>query len=124
MSIPKGAMKMDVSALIVDWGVSTRVQRFSGADNAAGRMSGAFVSVSTQVVWIQPYDKRRSKGSTRSDMGLDDDTTHEAFWRFSGYAMQPEDRLIVSGQTYQYDVLSTDQPENFRHGWLKLTVRT
>jgi hypothetical protein len=117
-------MKMDVSALIVDWGVTARVQRFSGSDNAAGKMSGSYVSVATQVVWIQPYDRRKSAGSTRSDIGLVDDTTHEMFWRFSGTAMQPEDRLIVSGQTYQYDVLSVDQPENYRHAWVKITARS
>lgn len=123
MSIPKALMKQDVSALIVDWGVSARVQRFAGSDNASGRMSGAFASVSTQTVWIQPYDKRRKSGGTRDDLGTIDETSHEMFWRFSGYDILPEDQLIVSGETYQYDVLSTDQPENFRHAWLKLTAR-
>ncbi len=125
MAIPKTLMKMDVSALIIDWGVSARVQRFSGADNAAGKFSGAFVSTATQVVWIQPYARRRSKGAgTRDDFGLLDENMHEMFWSFDGVAMKPEDRLIVSGQVYQYDVLTVDQPENYRHAWVKLTART
>ena len=115
---------MDVSALIVDWGVSARVQRFNGSENLSGRMSGSFVSVATQVIWLQPYDKRRNRGAgTRGDAGIIDDTTHEAFWRYSGYEMEPEDRLIVAGETYQYDVLTADRPENYRHAWIKLTER-
>lgn len=118
-------MKQDVSGLVQDWGVSCRISRFSGSENAAGKMSGAFVSVSTQTIFIQPYDRRRSKGAgTRDDWGLLDETTHEAFWHFSGYAMQPEDRLAVSGQSYVYDVLSTDQPQIYRHAWLKVTARS
>lgn len=123
-TIPKAVLKQDLSGLIIDWGVSGKVSRFSGAKNAAGKMSGAFVSVSTQTLWIQPYDKRRNKGSIRDTFGLVDETTHECFWSFSGYDMLPNDRITVAGEVYMYDVLSSDQPENYRHAWLKLTARS
>lgn len=124
MTIPKALLKQDLSGLVIDWGVSAKISRFSGALNAAGQMSGAFVSVSTQTLWIQPYDRRRSKGSTRDSFGLVDETSHECFWDFDGFEMMPEDRISVSGQIYSYDVLSEDQPENYRHAWLKLTARS
>ena len=123
-NIPKDLMKQDVSGLIIDWGVTCTIARFSGAPNAAGKMSGAFASVSTQLLWIQPYDKRRSKGSVRDTFGLVDETTHECFWRFSGFDMTPNDRIARAGEVFVYDVLSTEQPEIYRHAWLKLTARS
>jgi hypothetical protein len=124
VSIPKAIMKQDLSGLIVDWGVTARIARFSGSANAAGKMSGTFVSVATQIMWIQPYAKRRNKGSVRDDFGLVDENYYECFWPFNGFEMMPNDEVAVPGLTYVYDTLSDDQPENYRHAWLKLTART
>lgn len=123
-TIPKSVMKQDVSGLVMDWGVSAKISRFSGAANLAGKMSGAFVSVSTQTLWIQPYARRKGSGSVRDTFGLVVETTHECFWDFNGFDMVPEDKISVAGEIYMYDVLSSDQPENYRHAWLKLTARS
>lgn len=110
MTIPKSAMRLDLSALVAEWGVTCGVQRYSSTILPDRRLSGSFVSVSTQVLWIQP----RSGGVTRSPEGLREDTTHITFQSYGGYDMRAEDKVTPSGETQEYDVTAVHLKENHR----------
>ncbi len=125
MSIPLGSMRKDISALIVDWGVSSVIKRKTTTRNSAGQVSGSFASIGTQLLWVQPYEGQTfNHGVNRMDAGILDRMTHQAFEHFSGTAVQAEDQLTVSGESYVYDVLAVQVLQTHRHLFLQQVKRS
>lgn len=119
------AMRQDMSGLISDWGVSTRIQRHATTRNAAGQSSGTVTSVGTELMWLQPFEGEMYRGGpTHVDAGVVDRMTHQAFERFSGAAVQADDKLLVSGDTYAYDVLAVQIVQTHRHLFLQQVKRS
>ncbi len=107
-------MKLDVSALIGNWGKRCTVSRLSISQNAAGRMSGTYASVASGTFIIEPYSKKgRGGGGGRADPGFLDETSHVIFGRY-GVNVQAEDRVFASGESFFYDVLNVN-PNNGVH---------
>ncbi len=126
MSIPLSSMRRDISALIVDWGVSSIIKRKTTSRNSAGQISGSFASVGTQILWVQPYEGQsyRMGGQNRIDAGILDDMTHQAYEHFSGTAVQAEDQITVSGESYVYDVIAVQILQTHRHLFLRQVKRS
>ncbi len=124
MTIPFAAMRQDMSALILDWGVSCSIRRQSQSFNTAGQISAAHVSVATELLWIQPSDGRAMRDGLVKEPGLEDEMYFEYFERFSGYAMQVGDQILASGTSYVYDVLAEQVLDNHRHGFIKQIKRS
>lgn len=121
-----GLMRQDMSGLITDWGVSSSIRRKTVTRNTAGQVSASFVSVGTELMWIQPFEGQsdgRNVG-TRLDAGIIDKMTHQCYERFSGYALQAEDQILVSGDTYVYDVLAVQVLHTHRHIFLQQVKRS
>lgn len=117
-------MRLDISGLISDWGISCKVHRKPATRNVAGQVSGSIVSVGTELVWLQPYAGRaRGRGESHIDPGILDKSTVEAFVRYSGVAMQVDDRLVATGQAYEYDVLSVQVLDTHQYLWLQQVKR-
>jgi len=105
--------RLDISGLITTWGVGSRITRMSGSLNATGRLSGTFVSKTSGAFWIQP-----DTGNYRRDLpGKLEETTHVAFARKT-LDVRSGDRILPSGDTYEYDVL--DLQENPTHNVVML----
>lgn len=117
-------MKQDMSGLVMDWGVSSSIRRKTVTRNAAGQVSASFASVGTDLLWIQPYSRASRGQVNRIDPGILDKTTHECFQRFNGYGMQAEDQILVSGDTYVYDVLSVNILQTHRYLLLQQVKRS
>src|SRR5258708_5140614 len=101
-------MRQDMSALVTDWGVTCTIKRKSSASrNAAGQVSASFSTVGTDTMWIQPWTTRGLKEAGIKDMGIIDKSTHQAFVHYSGTDVQTEDQITAAGETYAYDVLSS-----------------
>lgn len=124
MSINFAGMRQDMSALILDWGVSCSIKRQSQTLNSAGQMSAAHVSVATERLWIQPVDQRGFRMGIVEEPGLKDQMDFVFFERFSGYAMEAGDQILASGTSYVYDVLAVQTLENHRYGFLKQVKRS
>lgn len=107
-TIPKSEMRTDLLNLVDEWGVSTKIRRFSSATALDGRLSGAYVSIATEVLWVQPIDGM----SRRFEPGLLKEVTHLVFQRYTGTALSPKDRLLPSTETYELDVHSVHVKEN------------
>lgn len=121
MSHDLAGMKSDISGLIDDWGARTIVSRLSSTLTASKRLSGTFVNKLSGIVWIQPIAMKGTLGGLttvhRSPQGLLDETTHIAITRKT-LAVQANDKLLPSGETYPYDVL--DNEENPTHNTIQL----
>lgn len=119
-----GVMRQDMSGLITDWGVSSSIRRKAETLNAAGQVSASFASVGTELLWIQPLEAQSYGIANRIDPGILDKMTHQCYERFSGYAMQAEDQILVSGDTYVYDVLAVQVLQTHRHIFLQQVKRS
>jgi len=113
-------MKAEINALILEWGKDCSISRFVSTLNPQGRLSGSFVvQAPAQKLWIQPV------GGTAEvvDLGIDEQTTHLAWEDFTGYEMQAKDRILPSGETYEYDVIRVHRQESQLVTELKLVRR-
>lgn len=117
-------MRQDMSGLIQDWGVSSSIRRKTETRNSAGQISASFTSVATETLWIQPIEGERYNLLNRIDAGILDRMTHQCYERFSGYAMQAEDQILVSGDTYVYDVVAVQVLQTHRHIFLQQVKRS
>lgn len=114
-------MKLDFSGLISDWGVTCTITRLSASLNSAGHMSGAFVTVGTDLMYVQPINTDKAM---RDNPGIMDTHTHNAYQRFAGTALQAEDRIAVPGDVYVYDVVHAEVQDNHRIATLRQTKRS
>jgi hypothetical protein len=110
-------MKADISGLIQDWGKRTIVSRLSGTMTASKRFSGSFVNVLSGTVWIQPVMDSQQGRFKRDDYGINDETTHLAIARKT-LLVKASDKLLPSGESYEYDVL--DLQEDPTHNTIQL----
>ncbi len=127
MTVPTpelATMRQDMSGLIVDWGVSSSIRRKTVSRNNAGQVSGTFTSVGTELLWIEPIEGERYNLLNRIDAGILDKMTHQCFERFSGFAMQAEDQILVSGDSYVYDVVAVQILQTHRHLFLQQVKRS
>lgn len=113
-------MKQDVIDLIDEWGKTTSIRRYTSSVVTGGRLSGAFVEQTTEVIWIQPV----GGFSDVKEADLDEQTSHLCFQRHTGFAIQAKDRLLPSGETLEYDVIRTHLKESHRFSELKQVRRT
>jgi len=114
-------MRQEIYDLILEWGKNCTISRFVSSTTADGRKSGSFVTRGTEILWVQPVDRG---GSDVKTQGIDEETTHFAWQRFSGLAMQAKDRILESGATYEYDVVRVHVKESHRVSELKLVTRS
>lgn len=123
MTAPLAEMRAQVDAVMADWAVNCSVSRFSpGTTDAAGHLSaGTFASVATaEPIWLQAIG-----GSSRiRELGLDAQTTHLAFQKWSGVALQPKDRLLPSGQSVAFDVIRAHVYESHRMAEVKQNLKS
>ncbi len=122
---PLTEMRQDMSALIIDWGVTCTIKRKSSSSrNAAGQVSAAFSTVGTETMWIQPIDAASMNKSGIKDPGIIDNTTHQAFARYAGSETQNQDQILAAGDTYAYDVLSSQLLSTHRVIFLQKVKRS
>lgn len=114
-------MRDDIDGVVDDWKVTCSIRRQAAGFDAAGRNSGSFASVATQDLWIQPLSM---KDLTRQFQGVVEGTTHIATQKHGGYQILKEDRILASGDTYQYDVLATHAWQTHNVLFLKLVKRS
>lgn len=120
MAPPRTAIRAQAQAVIDDWAIPSTVSRFISVTDLAGKKSGSFVSQATaEPIWIQPI----SGSSDIREQGLNAETTHLAFQKFTGFVLVPKDRILPSGATYEYDVLRAHEFESHRMAELKLVRR-
>lgn len=119
---PFTQMRAQFDSLIdAGWGTPCKVTRFSGSKNSAGHISGTFTTlVSSERLWIQALSGRSNVGV----MALNAETTHLAFQKRSGTPLLPKDRILLSGDTYVYDVMNSQIFESHRMSELKQDLRT
>lgn len=117
-------MREDMSGLITDWGTSCAIIRKPATRNSAGQISGPMVTVGIDLVWFQPYSGRmRGSSAAHIDPGILDKSAVQAFMRYSGPAVQADDRIVAVGQVYQYDVLSVQILDTHKYLWLQQVKR-
>lgn len=117
-------MRLDMSGLITDWGVSSVIRRKSTSRNSAGQISGTDSSVGTELLWIQPFEGQSYNEPGHVDAGILDKMTHQAYERFSGAVVTAEDQITVSGDSYEYDVIAVQVLQTHRHLFLKQVKRS
>ncbi len=125
---PRTEMRAQINTQIAAWGVVCDIQRFSPSTDATGRKTGAWASLVSggvhETMWIQPYvAAARGGNSDIAPQGLNAETTHIAFQTHTGTAMIPKDRIVVSGETYVYDVLESQIHETHKEVMLKQVRR-
>lgn len=113
-------MREEISSLVQEWGKNCTISRNVLVTTADGRESGGFATQATEILWIQPVDRGGSDVKTK---GIDEETTHYAWQKYSGYAMRAKDRILESGATYSYDVVRVHVKESHRLSELKLVTR-
>lgn len=115
------AMKLDVSGLLnnTGFGVNAVFKHFSGAVTGTGRKSGAWVAYASNVVMIQDLGGK----SYRDERGLLDNATHMMFIDLS-QSCAVEDRIVASGDAYEYDVVSIDSFPIHKEVRMKRVLRT
>lgn len=122
MAAPLSEMRAQMDAVMDDWGMNCAVSRFTpGATDAAGHLTaGTYTSIATnEPIWIQTVG-----GTSRiRDYGLNAETTHLGFQKFSGLALQAKDRVLPSGSVVAYDVVRADVMESHRMAELKLVLK-
>ncbi len=107
------SMKADISGLISEWGIRSSIKRLSGSLNASKRFSGSFITKSSGLIWIQPDAGNYRRG----EPGQIEETTHVAF-ASKTLNVVSGDRILPSGDSYEYDVL--DIQENPTHNAVML----
>lgn len=113
MSFDRSGMRADMSGLVEDWGIACRVKRkMSPTTGADGHVTAVLSTlVTAEMLWIQPVG---SQGSyAKGIRGVDTETSHLVFQRWAGTLLKSDDRIIVSGQADQYDVLHRHKKESF-----------
>jgi hypothetical protein len=118
---PLSSMRGDISGLITDWGVSCTVKRKAAGFDPAGRNSGTFATSSTQELWIQPVGM---DSDSRMPEGVEEGSTHLAVQRQGGASIKKEDRILESGNAFEYDVVGTHEWPTHTSVFLKLNKRT
>ncbi len=115
------AMRLDVSGLISNTGFGTTAsfKRFSGNTTGTGRKSGAWVSYASGSVTLQDAGGT----SFRDARGVVDDATHVLFTRVSA-TLAVENRVVVTGDSYEYDILSVDRRVTHQEARLKRVLRS
>ena len=115
-------MRSDLTDLVLEWGKNSTIKRQSTAVlNAQGRLSGDFVTqITDEVLFVQPI----AGSSTIVSEGIDDETTHLAYQKFSGFIMEPKDRVTVSGDSFDFDVVRIHVKESHRVTELKQITRS
>jgi hypothetical protein len=123
MPPPLAAMRAQFQSVLNDWGVSCDVLRLVATKNAAGKLSGAYASLVSggvdETIWIQPVGGE----SNISNAGLNSETTHLAYYRFSGTALVAKDRILPSGSEFAFDVIRAYTRETHREAELKQVRR-
>jgi len=115
------SMRDEIRKLVEDWGKNSRITRFISTTDDTGRESGSFqTQAASEKLWIQPI----GGFSDVKEQGLDEQTTHLAFQLWSGTSMEAKDRILPSGNTYEYDVIRHHVKESHRVSELKLVVRS
>lgn len=113
-------MKAEITALVLEWGKDCNISRFVSVLNTQGRLSGSFVTqVPSQKLWIQPV----GGASDVVEQGIDEQTTHLAWEDFAGFEMKAKDRVLPSGESYEYDVIRVHRQESQLVTELKLVRR-
>lgn len=114
-------MRTDVEGIVNEWGKNTTIKRQSTSLNAQGRFSGGFATVATdEVLFVQPV----AGDSTIVSEGIDDETTHFTYQKFSGFVMEVKDRVTVSGDSFDFDVVRIHVKESHRFIELKQITRS
>jgi len=113
-------MRNETRKLILDWGKNSVITRFVSVAVAGGRDSGAWITGSTEKLWIQPV----GGFSDVKESNLDDQTTHLCFHLWSGYAVEAKDRILASGDTLEFDLIKTNLKESHRFSELKQVRRS
>lgn len=117
---PRIEIRAEAEAEINAWATACNVTRFVSTTDFSGRKTGTWVSQSaTELIWIQPAS---GTADTR-EFGISAETTHLAFQQHDGFALQAKDRILPTGQTYEYDVLRALVYESHRLAELKLVPR-
>lgn len=118
---PRTGMRADIEELISEWGVQCTITRRSTTVNSEGRLDGSFSTVTSgEQIWIQPVG-----GQSRVvDFGINDETTHLGWQKHDGTQLLPKDRILVTGDTYYYDVMALHIKESHRLIELKLVTRS
>lgn len=120
MAPPRAAIRAQAQAVIDDWAIASTVSRFISTTDASGKKTGSFVTqVSGELIWVQPL----GGNSDIREQGLNAETTHLAFQKHSGFALIPKDRILQTGDTFEYDVLRAHIFESHRMAELKLVRR-
>jgi hypothetical protein len=121
MAPPRAAIRAQAQTVIDDWSIPSTVSRFIATTDLSGKKTGSFVTqVSNELIWIQPI----SGNSDIREQGLNDETTHLAFQKHSGFALVAKDRILQSGGVYEFDVLRALIFESHRMAELKLVRRS
>jgi hypothetical protein len=120
MAPPRAAIRGQAQVVIDDWSIPSTVSRFIATTDSAGKKTGTFVTqVASELIWVQPL----GGNSDIREQGLNAETTHLAFQKYSGFALIPKDRILQSGDTFEYDVLRAHIFESHRMAELKLVRR-
>lgn len=115
------AMRLDVSGLISNTGFGTTAvfKRFSGNTTSSGRKSGAWVAYASGSCTLQDLF-----GDSRRDArGVVDDATHTLFTRVAA-SLAVENRVVVTGDSYEYDILSVQRRVTHQEARLKRVLRS
>jgi hypothetical protein len=120
MAPPRAAIRAQAQMVIDDWAVATTVSRFVSTTDLSGKKTGTYVTqASGEKIWIQPIGGE----SDIREQGLNAETTHLAFQKWSGFALLPKDRILPTGDPFEYDVLRALVLESHRMAELKLVRR-
>lgn len=120
MAPPRAAIRTQAQGVIDDWSIPSTVSRFVSTTDAAGKKVGTYVvQTTTEKIWIQPL----GGNSDIREQGVNAETTHLAFQKFSGLELIPKDRILQSGGTFEFDVLRALVFESHRMAELKLVRR-
>jgi hypothetical protein len=119
---PYSQMRAQFDSLIdAGWARPCAVSRLSGTTDIRGHVVGSFVSKATgEQLWIQTISGR----SAIDVKNLDAETTHLCYQKLTGFVLMPKDRILPSGEVYQYDVIHADVFETHRMSQLKQVLRT
>ena len=118
---PRTEIRAQAAAEIDAWAIPSTVKRYISSTDAQGRKTGSFVNqTTTELIWIQPAG---GAADTR-DFGISAETTHLAFQNHGGFALEAKDRIIPSGEVYEYDVIRALVYESHRLAELRQVPRT
>lgn len=117
---PRAEIRARAESEINAWAKPATVKRFISTTDGSGRKTGSFITqVTGELFWIQPA----SGGADTREFGVSAETTHLAFQQHDGYALEAKDRILPSGEVYEYDVLRALVYESHRLAELRLVPR-